>query len=293
MRSLSRALLTLLALLTSTVLAAAALAGTAHAAPSDAELIAAAKKYAAAGVSGANDWNCKPTPQRPRPVVLVHGTGGIGWANWIYLSQAVASRGYCVFALEYGYLPGNPFPGMAHIEQSAPQLSTFVDGVLAATGADKVDLVGHSQGGMMPRYYIRFLGGAAKVDDLIGIAPSNHGTRYGTWVPEFGFNICNACEDQTPGSALLTRLNADRETEPGVDYTTIITRYDELVVPWQGQKLSGPAARLTNVVLQDACPAHLSGHALIVVNGLTLQWVDHALTRQGPADPAFRPRCLA
>ena len=48
--------------------------------------------------------------------------------------------------------------------------------VLAATGAAKVDLVGHSQGGMMPRYYLKFLGGAAHVDKLVALAPSNHGT---------------------------------------------------------------------------------------------------------------------
>jgi len=281
----------LLTLVTAAALGGAAFTGPAHATPSKAELIAAAKKYEAPGVRGANDWNCKPSPQRPRPLVLVHGTVGIGWANWIYLSQALASQGYCVFALEYGHRPGNPFPGMAHIEQSAPQLATFVDGVLAATGTEKVDLVGHSQGGMMPRYYIRFLDGAAKVNDMVGIAPSNHGTWHGTWFPEIGFQICNACIDQTPGSALLTKLNADREVEPGVDYTTIVTRYDEFVVPWQGQQLSGPAHQLTNVVLQDACPSHFSEHALIVASDLTVQWVDHALTREGPADPAFKPNC--
>ena len=48
--------------------------------------------------------------------------------------------------------------------------------VLAATGAAKVDLVGHSQGGMMPRYYLKFLGGAALVNRLVALAPSNHGT---------------------------------------------------------------------------------------------------------------------
>ena len=63
---------------------------------------------------------------------------------------------------------------------SAAQLEAFVDRVLAATGAAKVSMVGHSQGGMMPRYYIQFLGGAGKVDDLVGLAPlqpRHHPTR--------------------------------------------------------------------------------------------------------------------
>ncbi len=38
------------------------------------------------------------------------------------------------------------------MERSAPQLAAFVDKVLAATGASKVDLVGHSEGTVMPRY---------------------------------------------------------------------------------------------------------------------------------------------
>jgi triacylglycerol esterase/lipase EstA (alpha/beta hydrolase family) len=59
----------------------------------------------------------------------------------------------------------------------AAELATFVNSVLGATGAKKVDLVGHSQGGMMPRYYIGFLGGAKYVHHLVGIAPSNHGTQ--------------------------------------------------------------------------------------------------------------------
>ena len=59
---------------------------------------------------------------------------------------------------------------------SAGELNAFVDKVLAATGAAEVDLVGHSQGGMMPRYYLKFLGGAAEVHTLVGLSPSNHGT---------------------------------------------------------------------------------------------------------------------
>ena len=77
----------------------------------------------------------------------------------------------------YGQEPGIPlFHGLAPIEGSAQQLSDYVDQVLGATGAQQVDIVGHSQGGMMPRYYLKFLGGAAKVGTLVGISPVSHGT---------------------------------------------------------------------------------------------------------------------
>jgi triacylglycerol esterase/lipase EstA (alpha/beta hydrolase family) len=93
--------------------------------------------------------------------------------------------GYCVYAFNYGATLASlevwPFIGpridaLGHIEKSAEELSSFVNNVLSKTKASKVDLVGHSQGGMMPNYYIKDLGGATKVNELIGLAPSNHGT---------------------------------------------------------------------------------------------------------------------
>lgn len=114
---------------------------------------------------GWNNYSCKPSAAHPRPVVLVHGTFGNSVDNWLVLAPYLVNRGYCVFSLDYGQLPGVPlFNGLGPIDKSAGQLDTFVDKVLAATGAPKADLVGHSQGGMMPRYYLKFLGGAAKVN---------------------------------------------------------------------------------------------------------------------------------
>ncbi|NHA01134.1 alpha/beta fold hydrolase [Nocardioides sp. W3-2-3] len=57
------------------------------------------------------------------------------------------------------------------------RLAAFVDRVLAATGATKVNVVGHSQGGLIPTYFIKRLGGASKIDKYVGLAPSNHGTE--------------------------------------------------------------------------------------------------------------------
>ena len=81
-----------------------------------------------------------------------------------------------------------------------------------AAGAHKVSLVGHSQGGMLPRYYIKFLGGAGKVDDLIGLAPSNHGTT-NPFAGPAGF-YCTACRQQIAGSDFLQALNSGDES-PG------------------------------------------------------------------------------
>ena len=107
---------------------------------------------------GANDWSCRPSARHPRPVVLVHGTFADMSDSWQALSPLLRNHGYCVFALNYGASDGSDAFGIyatGDIAQSAAQLSDFVDRVLAATGADAVDLVGHSQGGMMPRYYLK------------------------------------------------------------------------------------------------------------------------------------------
>jgi triacylglycerol esterase/lipase EstA (alpha/beta hydrolase family) len=111
---------------------------------------------------GANDWGCKPSAAHPRPVVLVHGTFADMADSWQALSPLLVNHGYCVFALDYGPDGGSGavgVDGIGDIPTSAAELGAFVDRVLAATGAAKVDLVGHSQGGMMPRYYLKNLAG--------------------------------------------------------------------------------------------------------------------------------------
>ena len=138
-----------------------------------------AENFTAPAVSppGANSWSCRRTAAHPYPVVLVHGTFENMNDNWQAASPILVNHGYCVFAFNYGgSSPNADFQGTGEIAASAGQLASFVTQVLAATGASKVDIVGHSQGGMMPRYYLKFLGGAAYVSTLVGLAPSNHGT---------------------------------------------------------------------------------------------------------------------
>ncbi|MFF3948723.1 esterase/lipase family protein [Streptomyces sp. NPDC001902] len=243
--------------------------------------VAAATTAGATASSGWNNWSCKPPAAHPRPVVLVHGTLGNSIDNWLGLAPYLVKRGYCVYSLDYGQLPGVPlFYGLGSITASSQQLADYVDRVLTATGAGKVDIVGHSQGGMMPRYYMKFLGGAPKVNALVGIAPSNHGTDLGGLLRLLPYypGAAEAIEhlspqgltDQMAGSAFLTKLNAGGGTLPGVHYTVIATKYDEVVTPYTSQFLSGPDVR--NVVLQDLCPLDLSEHVFV---GLTDRIVFH------------------
>jgi triacylglycerol esterase/lipase EstA (alpha/beta hydrolase family) len=233
---------------------------------------------------GANDFTCRPSAAHPAPVVLVHGTFESAADNWSTVSPQLKSAGYCVFALEYG----NRATG--DISESAGQLKRFVDAVLGATGAHRVSLVGHSQGGMMPRSYIKFLGGDSKVDDLVGLAPSNHGTTNpGAFVT--GATICVACDQQRAGSDFLQQLNAGDETPGPVSYTVVETKYDEVVTPYSSAFLAtGP--NTANILLQDACPAEVIDHHEIPNSQLAIRWTLQALGRPGPANPANPPSCL-
>jgi len=234
-------------------------------------LLPATSAQAAAPSSGLNDYSCKPSVTHPRPVVLVHGTFANSVDNWLGLAPYLVNRGYCVYALDYGQLPGVPFfNGLGPLDKSAEQLDTFVDRVLSATGAAEADLVGHSQGGVMPRYYLKFLGGAAKVNALVGIAPDNHGTdlngltgllRYFPGAEDLLSKATPALADQIAGSPFLTKLNQGGDTVPGVRYTVLATKYDEIVTPWRSQYLNGP--NVTNILVQDLCPLDLSEHAAI------------------------------
>src|SRR3954466_14638943 len=168
---------------------------------------------------GANHWSCRPTAAHPAPVVLVHGTFEGAADNWLLVSPQIKAAGYCVFALDYGNRATGDIP------TSAGQLARFVDAVLGATAARKVSIVGHSQGGMMPRWYLKFLGGASKVNALVGIAPDNHGTTldaltqllpYFPGAQDLLTLATPGLADQIAGSPFVTKLNQGGDTVPGV-----------------------------------------------------------------------------
>ncbi|MEU8027241.1 alpha/beta fold hydrolase [Streptomyces sp. NPDC049099] len=245
--------------------------------------------------AGADDWNCRPSHEHPRPVVLLHGTFANAYDDWGVLSPYLKQLGYCVFAPNYGAPPGSRIKATAHVPDSAREIAGYVDRVLRATGAHQVDLVGHSQGGgVTPRWYLRFDGGTDsahpernKVHSLIGLAPSNHGTTasgLGTLTTRLGLDpavsavVGQAYSDQMVGSEVNTELDRGGDTQPGVDYTVIATRLDEVVTPYTHQFLTaGPGATVKNIMIQDICPRDLSEHLSIVYDSNAAQLVRNAL----------------
>ncbi|KAF9438667.1 hypothetical protein BGZ76_006040 [Entomortierella beljakovae] len=241
-------------------------------------------KRASAGI---NDWNCKPSAAHPRAIVLVHGLIANGWDNWLYMAPRFVLKGYCVYSLTYGELPGIPLlAGLDFMENSAQQLATFVDKVLVATNTTKVNLVGHSQGSLMPRYYLKNLGGASKVDKFAAFGTIAYGTDLLSIVPfltNLGLYdpihkildpVCHSCFQFLIGSKFLTDLNAGGDTVPGVQYRFIVSKYDEVVTPYTNGKLRDNNPLAQNIVLQDLCSVDFAEHAIQMLDPIVFNKVN-------------------
>ncbi|MEU7764654.1 alpha/beta fold hydrolase [Nocardia sp. NPDC049190] len=254
------------------------------------------KAHPNAAPMGTNNFDCVPSASHPRPVVLAHGTDSAAYSDWSAIAPRLNAAGFCVFALNYGGKPGAQTYGTEDLVLSSYQVGAFVDQVLAATGASKVDLVGFSQGATVTRYYANKLGGASKVGQWVGIAsPSYGGVMYGL-VPiaesipgalqAFAQVTSLAAVQQAEGSPILVDLNAEGDTVPGVRYVTIGSRVDEMIQPFDNIALRGPGAQ--NIVLQDLCPSDLTGHFHMVYDLFVQELLLTVLDPNSPA-PVCRP----
>ncbi|BET51546.1 MULTISPECIES: esterase/lipase family protein [Streptomyces] len=242
--------------------------------------------------AGEDDWNTPPTEEHPRPVVLVHGTFGNRGYTWSTATPLLRQHGHRVFRLDYGQHGHPVIFGLGDIKRSARQLADFVDEVLRRTGAQQVDLVGFSQGGMVPRYYLNALGGGPKVHNFVGISPSNHGvTAQG--LMNLARQISGAVELLEQGAVgevvpAWPQLQHDHpfqreladlgETTEGVRHTVIATRYDDVVTPYTSCALAETEGRhVDNIVLQDIDPDDHTPHVSMPYNATVLNEVLKAL----------------
>ena len=255
-----------------------------------------AMRHPGAKVPGTNDFTCTPR-KGTHPVVLIPGTTEDAFTTWSYYGPRMQAAGLCVYTFNYNPMTHPLVEAVSttgNIYSTAAFMAHFVDKVLKSTGADKVDLVGHSQGGgPLPRAYIKYYGGDKKVNHLIGIVPSNKGTSIlgmekflnksgrpaNTIVGTVAkFLNMESVPQQLQGSTFLKDLNAGGMTAPGVKYTVIATRFDNRVFPWTNALIPEPGAK--NIVIQDVCPLDHSAHTNITYDPMTYQVVANALEPQ-------------
>ncbi len=273
---------------------AAGLAGCAGSEGTSAEAGAAASpalSVAESDLQRALSCNTELTLSRRSPILMVPGTtlepqANFAW-NWL---PALEALGWPHCTIE---LPAN---AMGDIQIAAEYVVYAVREMAAASG-QKVQIVGHSQGGMVPRWALRFWPDIREqVEDLVGLSASHHGTVLSGGICLVG--CAPAIRQQGQDSAFMAALNRDFEIVPGVDYTSVYTNLDQVVVPnvtllGASSALVGDRAQLSNIATQDICPLNVAEHLTIGTSDAVAYAVAmDALMHEGPADAARIDRAV-
>ncbi|MGO1950441.1 MAG: esterase/lipase family protein [Mycobacteriaceae bacterium] len=203
--------------------------------------------------SGANLVQDAGSTEHPVPVILVHGTLDNAVSAWHSLAPLLRNAGFSVFTVNVGRLPDKDLAGgLGPIADSAAELADRVDEVRTLTGSEAVDIVGHSQGGVVAHDFIRHGGGAGTVRELVGLGVPNAGIQPGARriLETLTGGSVPAIDDLVTGGVFQQRLQATGVTSDEVHYTMIGSRFDEAVLPHSSLYLPG-ADNVTNIRLQD------------------------------------------
>lgn len=254
-------------------------------------------------IPGMDDDGCKPSPEHPNPVLLLHGTGANGPDNYATLGQALLNEGYCVWAPNYGVPPGMPrfgdtplAGGMATLPQTGAEIAREIDRIRELTGAEKVDLAGMSQGGMVAGYVAKVErpGAVGRVVSM-GAPWPRQGMRSLYEVMEVPPQVGGSIADLPPGVMPDDGLDAwlGPEGTPfaeDVEYTLVASRVDG-VAPVNTALALGETVRQTGinrVLVQDGCEVDRSTHMNLYVDPRA---VDATLNALDPAN-AKPLRCV-
>ena len=164
----------------------------------------------------------EPDRRRRRPVILLHGYL-MNRTNWLWLGSTLARRGI-------GPLFGLSYLSSAGTERAACKLARFVEQVCAREGAESVDIVAHSMGGLVARRYIEHMDGGRRVRRLVTIATPHRGTAWSRVA--LGVARRDLCPPAGDAAAHCGRA------PDGVLYTSIWSRCDNLVIPPESAQLT-------------------------------------------------------
>ncbi len=158
------------------------------------------------------------------PVVLLHGFA-MNRTNWLWLGRRLAKRGI-------GPLYATSYFSPQSVRRSAVELGRFIARVRARTNAERVDIVAHSLGGVVARYYIERLGGAQNVGRLVTIGSPHNGTviaRLGALFPSARETLSN--------SSFYAELGPVT-ARAGIAFTSVWSRADAIIEPPESSSIA-------------------------------------------------------
>jgi triacylglycerol lipase len=198
------------------------------------------------------------------PVLLVHGYGHNSSA-WLMLRKALKRAGFTsIHTLNYNPLTHD-------VPQIARQLSDRVELIRGLTGSDKVNIVGHSLGGIVTRWYVQEMDGDGKVNTAITLASPHKGTL-AAFAP-----LGRTAREIRPNSWVMRRLNG-AILPTHVRWVAFYGDTDALVQPISSGRIDVPALNARNVLI----PA--MGHMGMLLSGAVVNQVVEELLR--PPEPA-------
>jgi triacylglycerol esterase/lipase EstA (alpha/beta hydrolase family) len=232
---------------------------------------------------GAAWWVSRDEPVDPvsqderGPVLLVPGYGG-GTAGLEVLAKALRAAGRDAVVV---HLSGD---GLGDLDAQARVLGEAVDSALRDTGAESVDVVGYSAGGVIARLWVRDHGGGSLARRVVTVGSPHHGTDLAGLASDVAPDECPvACQQLQPDSDLLRALNAGDETPAGPAWVSMWTTDDQVVVPPTSADLAGAV----DFSLQSVCPGLTVSHGDLPRSPVVAAAVAAEL---GVADPAVPGR---
>ncbi len=217
------------------------------------------------------------------PVLLVHGLSTTAAEQWSWnYALALPERGHdvCLVTL--------PDRGFGDQQVSAEYVAHAVLTMHEATGR-KIDLVGHSLGGSMSRWAVRFWPGVRDaIDDYIALGAPHHGTGPVAAAEDLPDEMPAVIWQFLPDSQFVTTLDGGDQTPGDIDWTNLYSSDDRSVSPNELSMLESGTdnPRVANILLQDVCPGREVSHlSLGTADSLTLALVLDALDHDGVADP--------
>ncbi len=157
------------------------------------------------------------------PILLIHGYQ-CNRGYWLWLRRALEHAGWQVATISLN-------PVFNDIDGYVAQVSQRIEEVCAATGAERVLLVGHSMGGLVSRAYLR-RHGAARVAKLITLGSPHRGSMLAK------LGLGENGRQMIPGSAWLAALNAPGAV-PLPETVSVYSCQDNYVMPQDSSVLEG------------------------------------------------------